>query len=171
MTSKNYLNTISLALGILSILVFLVSSLREWVYFQIIGSDFISMISPSDYTGIALSWLPKFLLPYVVVILVEMIVQRGEHFLSEDEIIQRSKNPERVRFHRKLPQTVLFILIFLLSTFWLIMGFLTSNPTLKFLPFAVAPFWFMFCQWFASHPRSWGFLSIRSIYLVSVTKP
>ena len=46
--------------------VFVASVLREWAYFRVIGMDFITLLSPADYTSGVVSWLIEVLLAWVI---------------------------------------------------------------------------------------------------------
>ena len=94
MLFTDVLSGVPTAVAALTALIFTASAAREWAYYYGLGAaDFISLVSPADYTSADLLWLPAFMLLGAVIAVLEMFLLRTEEFLSEEKIAERSSNP------------------------------------------------------------------------------
>ncbi len=62
MLFKSFLRRAPAAVAALTGLILTASAAREWAYYRVIGMEFISLVSPTDYASAAVRWLPAFVL-------------------------------------------------------------------------------------------------------------
>ena len=161
------MRNISAAVAVLTALLFAASAAREWAYYHVIGSTFVSLTSPADYTSSALHWLPMFVLGGAIFAVIEMFLSRTEGFQSEKEIAQSSPNPQRTMYLRALSLRILPVVMIVVgvsntaSLVWL-----ADNPTAKDWVISTFMFWMAFSVWFARHPLLVDRLKITGVLLL-----
>jgi hypothetical protein len=135
--------------GLLSVFALILSIIYDWGYFYAIGISFAEIpTSISDHIRSALLWLPNTILAIFLVLTFEYINQRVERGLTEEEIVNSSKNPEKLKKFRNGPA-----LLFRIFAPAAIVGFLLMGDTYSsILPLALIITWTMLCEWLTNSP-------------------
>ena len=163
MSFKDFLSGVPAAVSGLTVLVFTATAAREWTYYHVIGADFISLTSLADYTSASLRWLPGFVLAGMVCVVLEMFLSRTEGFQSEEEIAQRSPNPQRTRFFRDLPYYLALTLMIAGGFFYVAR---VDNPTAQNWVIPSMGCWIVFFRWFVRHPHVYDRLAKTGRWLL-----
>ena len=127
------------------------SILHEWVYFSVVGSDFMFLMQISDYVAAALKWVPLTLTTIVGIFIYEMYMKRVEKGLTEEEIIALSDNPERLRKFRNSPYHFWMALTIFVGTLYFL--FVPGKPLGGPIPLATYALWLLSLEWVFSNER------------------
>lgn len=128
----------------------LISLVHEIGYFQVIGSEFMQLMSATDYIVSAIRWIPNGLLTLFVVIVWKFFWDRAEDGLSEEEIEDASPNPLKTYWFRQGPILITMAIFLLFGPLFLLF--------IPHAPFAAAAcsfivIWGAFSLWVVRHPR------------------
>jgi len=137
------------ASGVLAVCALVLSVVHDWGFFFALDIGFIDIpTSIGDHIRSALIWLPNTLFCFFIVIAIEFVNQRIERGLTEEEIIQSSKKPERLRKFRQGPAVLFRILAPVLVAGFLLIGDFYRG----ILPIALVVCWAMFSEWANNAP-------------------
>jgi len=143
------LEKLAKASGVLAACALILSVIHDWGFFFALDIGFIDIPSSiGDHIRSALIWLPNTLFCFFIVIAIEFVNQRIEHGLTEEEIIQSSKKPERLRKFRQGPAVLFRILAPVLVAGFLLIGDFYRG----ILPIALVICWAMFSEWVNNAP-------------------
>ncbi|OIN95299.1 MAG: hypothetical protein AUJ48_03455 [Deltaproteobacteria bacterium CG1_02_45_11] len=143
------LEKLAKASGVLAACALILSVIHDWGFFFALDIGFIDIpTSIGDHIRSALIWLPNILFCFFIVIAIEFVNQRIERGLTEEEIIQSSKKPERLRKFRQGPAVLFRILAPVLVAGFLLIG----NFYRGILPIALVVCWAMFSEWANNAP-------------------
>jgi hypothetical protein len=143
--------TISVAIG------FVISIIYDWGFVCALGIDFVRLPTTiSDHLRTGVLWFPYLLAFLFMYFAVEFQFQRVERGLSEDEIIENSKNPEKLRKFREGPWKIVKWTAPLAVFDFVAIGDIFSSV----LPLMLSIMWMGFAEWCYSAPliqlrRSW----------------
>ncbi len=122
----------------------------DWGFYSALNLSFLEVPSVfSDHVRSGLLWLPKVVTSFGVILIFEMLSQRIEKGMSEEELIQSSPNPEWTRRFRASPQKVLVYLSLLIVIVYIIAG----DYFLGGLPVGLCVVWVTFSVWAQSPSR------------------
>ena len=128
----------------------IVSFIYDWGFFSTLGIDFAQAPTTiSDHLRSWVVWLPFVITPVFLLLAHELLVSRLERGLTEEEIIESSRNPARVRRFRVGPKKAISIMALLLTLLWILFGEMFSHAR----AFAFPITWAIFAQWVFRHPR------------------
>jgi len=143
------LEKLAKASGVLAACALILSVVHDWGFFFALDIGFIDTpTSIGDHIRSALVWLPNTLFCFFIIIAIEFVNQRMERGLTEKEIIQSSKNPERLRRFRQGPAALFRILAPVLVAGFLLIGDFYRG----ILPIALVVCWAMFSEWANNAP-------------------
>lgn len=149
-TDKNLFDSLGSLFGLVGGLSLACSLVYDWGFYNAAGLTFNDIPSTiTDHLRSSLVWLPKAAISLAGLIIIELALKRLEHGLTEEEIIQSSKNPERTRKIRNSPTKMIYVVILLMVATYILFGS-RFNFNLQ-LPLIC--FWFIFSGWINSHPR------------------
>ena len=121
------LEKLAKASGVLAACALILSVIHDWGFFFALDIGFIDIpTSIGDHIRSALIWLPKTLFCFFIVFAIEFVNQRIERGLTEEEIIQSSKKPERLRKFRQGP-----VVLFRILAPVLVAGFLLGQRIIR----------------------------------------
>jgi hypothetical protein len=129
----------------------LVSSLvYDWGFFSALSLTFLEIPSTlSDHVRSALIWFPKIIASFGAIVVFELLTRRLEKGMTEEEIVQSSRNPERTRKFRNGP-----LLFMAYCSVFAVAGYILAGAVfLHALPLSLCILWFVFSAWAQSHPR------------------
>ena len=128
----------------------IVSFVYDWGFFSTLGIGFAQAPTAiSDHLRSWLIWLPLVITPVLILLAHELLMSRLERGLTEEEIIESSRNPARVRRFRVSPWKAISFMAVLLTLLWLLFGEAFSHA--RFFAFPIT--WAIFAQWVFRHPR------------------
>jgi len=137
------------ATGILATATLIFSIIYDWGFFFALDMGFLDIPSSiGDHVRSALVWLPNTLLVFFLIIAFEFVSQRIERGLTEEEIIQSSKNPEKMRKFRRGPLVLFRIFAPVTVAAFLLIG----DSYRALLPISLIIVWSMISEWIVSAP-------------------
>jgi len=149
MEANKILETLAKATGVLAAVALILSIIYDWGFYFALDVGFTDVpTSIGDHIRSGLIWLPKTLFGLLIVLAIEFVNQRIERGLTEEEIIQSSKKPERLRKFRQGPVVLFRILAPVLVTGFLLIGDFYRG----ILPIALVVCWAMFSEWANNAP-------------------
>lgn len=150
MDLKKYLQNVPILISIFSSLAFVLSVVYDWGYFMFLNISFSELpTSLSDHVKSALIWLPKTVLGGFVALTIELLTQRIERGMTEEEIILSSPNPKFTYYFRRSP----FYFIIIVSTLAIILKILGLPVPLDALIFFTICLWVLINSWIFNFPR------------------
>jgi hypothetical protein len=137
------------SVGLIVALGFVVSVIYDWGFVFALGLNFAYLPSTTaDHFHSGLLWFPPLLGLVLAYFAIEYQLQRVEGGRTEQEIIQSSHNPEKIRKFRESPRRLLpWIAILGLFTWILVGDFMASVQ-----PIFVSIVWIGFAEWCYSAP-------------------
>ncbi|MFO1128458.1 MAG: hypothetical protein U1E66_08545 [Rhodospirillales bacterium] len=143
------LSTIAECVGLIVAVAFVVSVIYDWGFVFALGLDFSYLpTTTADTFHTGLLWFPRLLGLVFAYFVIEFQLQRVERGYTEQEIIQLSNNPERIRRFRESPYKAFAWLATLACFTWILCGDLITSVQ----PLCVAIVWFIFAKWCYSSP-------------------
>lgn len=136
---------------------FVISLIYDWGFVYALGIDFVRLpTTTADHFRTGVLWFPYLLAFIFMYFAVEFQFQRAERGLSEKEIIESSKNPERLRNFREGPWKLIKWTAPLAVFNFIVIGDILSSV----LPIMLSIMWMGFAEWCYSAPliqlrRSW----------------
>jgi len=136
---------------------FVISVIYDWGYVYAIGIDLMSLPTTiSDHLRTGVIWFPYLLAFVFVGFAVEFQFRRVERGLTEQEIIESSKNPEKLNKFREGPWKLIKWTAPLAVFNYILIGDILSSV----LPLMLSIVWMGFSEWCYSAPliqlrRSW----------------
>lgn len=103
----------------------------------------------SDHIRSSLVWSPLLFIGLILYFVIEMILRRTENGMSEEEIINSSKNKKFTRIYREGPRYLIIFIAFVV----LIGYFFGVDYKLSDLRFSIIVFWFLIFEYIFSHER------------------
>ena len=180
--------------GVVASVSILMSFVYDWGFFYALGISFNEAPTTiSDHVQSWLLWLPKVIIAVIVFSAYEMVTRRIERGMSEEEIVESSRNPSQTRRIRNSPYVLLKVLGPSLVVMWVLLG--ENYSTFPALLMGGCLTWFWVASWIFRNPRvntrhsnllflsfycippliltvfSWGYLSAgnaESEYLASI---
>jgi hypothetical protein len=126
------------------------SLIYDWGFFHAANLNFQEIPSSiSDHLRSSLNWLPTATIAISIFLILELFLQRVELGMTEEEIIQRSKNPERTRKFRESPKYIIIAMAIIILIGYIMFGELYAND----LSFPLVIVWLIFSVWVNNHPR------------------
>ena len=136
-------------IGATAAVLLILSAAFDFSYLYALGISFEEVpTNVSDHVRSALVWAPKVAVYALAFALYEMGMQRIEGGLSEDEIVERSRNPKFTRLLRKSPR-YFFIVVVATAT---VSDALINNSN-RGLYFGALLAWGTLSIWLVRHPR------------------
>lgn len=128
----------------------LISIIYDWGFIAALNIKFAEFPSSiADHVRSSLVWAPVAITSVATFLIYELLTQRIEHGMTEDEIINSASNPEKMKKFRNMPyKFVPFICIGILVTYILL-----GESNLEGVPFAIIILWMFFAGWANNHPR------------------
>ena len=150
MPFKDAMSVLPAAIAGLTVLVFTASAAREWAYYHVIGADFISLASPSDYTSAALRELStSFAVAGATSVLMRMflLLAIGPLPLPGEGIAQR--------FPRLRYLILMIFALMIVTLFWAtwVRHVRFGGDFFLHWIIPVIPCWVCFSTWFSRHPH------------------
>lgn len=135
MSLEQNIGYVAKSISVLVAASFLLSVVYDWGYLFSLGLDFASIpTSLNDHIRSALVWMPKALFLIFIGTFNELINQRVEQGMTEEEIVFTSRNPSFVRKFRKSPIVFIRFLSVLLFASFLLFGDLFAASLLLAIP-------------------------------------
>jgi len=135
--------------GLLVSTALVLSIIYDWGFFFSLGMSYFDVpTAMTDHFRSGLVWLPNALLLLFINLSIEYFFQRVERGLTEEEIIQASKNPESLRKFRRGPAVLVRVITPICIACFLFLGDIFRG----ILPFAMIVVWSMFSEWATSTP-------------------
>ena len=136
-------------IGVLATTALVLSIIYDWGFLFALGIGFIELpTAMGDHIRSALVWLPNALLGLFIGAAIEFLTQRIERGLTEEEIIQSSKNPERLRKFRASP-----VVLFRVTAPVVVASFVLLGDSFRaILPIVLMIVWSMVSEWATSAP-------------------
>lgn len=136
--------------GIIGGLSLTFSLIYDWGFFHAANLNFQEIPSTlSDHLRSSLNWLPRAALVIGIIFIIELFLKRIEKGMTEEEIIQSSKKPEKTRKFRESPKYFIIAIALLSLAAYIMFGELYAQD----LGFPIVILWFLFSAWVNSHPR------------------
>lgn len=137
MTEKMFqisLRDLTEAAGLLISAAFVVSIFYDWGFFTSLGlNSRVVPMSMTDHIATAVLWFPKLLTYTFLFLSMEFFIRRIEGGLTEEEIIQGSRNPTLIKRFRNSPKKPFIIIIIFGFFVWIMIGAYISSLTLGIL--------------------------------------
>lgn len=136
---------------------FIISVIYDWGFVYALNIDFVSLpTTTSDHFRTGVLWFPYLLAFVFMYFAVEFQFQRVERGLSEQELIENSKNPEKLKKFRAGPWKLIKWTAPLAVFNYILIGDMMSSA----LPLTLSIIWMGFAEWCYSAPliqlrRSW----------------
>jgi hypothetical protein len=128
---------------------FVASVIYDWGFGYALGLNLAQLPTTiSDHFRSGVLWFPPLIGLVLFYLAVEYQLQRVERGLTEEEIVQSSKNPEKTRRFREGPYKLLPWLMLLGLIYYLMIGDTLSAV----LPVALSILWLQFADWCNSVP-------------------
>jgi hypothetical protein len=134
----------ALSFGVLSI-----AFIHEWGYFGIVGRQFQTFMSASDYVASAVGWLPLMVAVLVAAYVNEHFTRRLEGFRTESEIAASFETPRRWWWAREAPWFFLPWIILFNAAIVLVM--LNIYQFGEAIALGATIIWYWGVQWYVSH--------------------
>ena len=128
-----------------------VAFIHEWAYFGIVGRQFQSVISPSDYITNAIGWLPLFAAAIAFAHTNDLFTRRLEGFRSQTEMRALYKTPKRAWWALDAPWVIGGWLFALSAVFALIAFNIYEGGSVIALGASII--WFWTAQWYMAHKQ------------------
>ena len=145
------------AIAILVAIGFVISVIYDWGFVYAIGIDLMSLPTTiSDHFRTGVVWFPYLLAFIFIYFAVEFQFQRVEMGLTEQEIVESSKNPEKLKKFREGPWKLIKWTAPLAIFNYILIGDIMSSA----LPLMLSIMWMGFAEWCYSAPliqlrRNW----------------
>ena len=143
---------IASVIGVVASVSILVSFIYDWGFFYALGISFNEAPTTiSDHVQSWLVWLPRVIIFVIVFSAYEFVTLRIERGMSEEEIVETSRNPSLTRRIRNSPYVFLKVLGPSVVVIWFLVG---ENyvPTVALFMGGVIT-WTMMASWIFRHPR------------------
>jgi hypothetical protein len=128
-----------------------IAFVHEWAYFGVVGRQFQSLMSPSDYVSSAISWLPLAVGTFLIGYLIEHFVRRTEGFRSEAEIAATYPTVRRWWWVRQFPWVVgRWLALVNAGLVLLVLNIYLAGPMVAL---GITVLWYACVQWYLGHPR------------------
>lgn len=153
----NLVPLIAQAITILIATGFVISLLYDWGFAKALGVNLRSIpLTTEDFFYTGVLWLPYLIIFVTASIAWEFYFKRVENGLTEEEIIQSSRNPESTRRFRDGPWRLMQWTAPIVASTFLLVGDTVSAV----LPFMLSIMWMTFAEWTYSRPliqarRNW----------------
>lgn len=122
----------------------------DWGFYSALNLSFLEVPSVfSDHVRSALLWFPKVVTSFGVILIYEMLSQRIEKGMTEEELIQSSPNPKWTRYFRASTHKLFAYLAVLIVISYIIAG----DYFLSGLPVGLCVVWVAFSVWAQSPSR------------------
>lgn len=122
----------------------------DWGFYSALNLSFLEVPSVfSDHVRSGLLWFPKVVTSFGVILIYEMLSQRIEKGMTEEELIQSSPNPKWTRRFRASPHKLFAYLSVLIVIGYIIAG----DYFLGGLPAGLCVVWVTFSVWAQSPSR------------------
>jgi hypothetical protein len=140
---------ISQLAGIFVIFGFMVSLIYDWGFFHSLGVGYRDIPSSiADHFRTGLIWAPPLFGLFIFYLAWEFQIQRIEKGLTEEEIVNSSKDPDKTRRFRERPYKFLIWVCVLAVLNYILVGDVASSiPTVAF-----AILWLVFADWCYATP-------------------
>ncbi len=140
---------ISQLAGIFVIFGFLVSLIYDWGFFHSLGVGYRDIPSSiADHFRTGLIWAPPLLGAFIFYLAWEFQIQRIEKGLTEEEIVNSSKDPDKTRRFRERPyKFFLWVCVLWVLSYIFVGDVASSIPTVAF-----AILWLVFADWCYATP-------------------
>jgi len=149
-TIEKYISLFSGLIGIIISGSFVISVIYDWGFYSVFGLNFdIIPTSLSDHFRSALIWVPAVITGVLAIIFNEILTRRLEQGLTEEEIINSSKNPDKTKNNRERPFKIIPYIAIVGTLLWVLFGD-NFRGTLGLCLFIT---WIVFSTWCLSHPR------------------
>ena len=102
----------------------------------------------ADHVRTWLVWLPIIITPLFIFLAHDLLMSRLEGGLTEEEIVQSSRNPDFMKWFRSSPQKVISFMAVLAVLLWVFFGELFADVRVVSFPIA----WTIFANWVFRHP-------------------
>jgi len=135
--------------GIIVVFGFIVSLIYDWGFFRSLGIGYHDIPSSiADHFRTGLIWAPPLFGIFIFYLALEFQIQRIEKGLSEEEIVNSSKNPDKTRRFRESPYRFIIWFCVLAALTYILVGDIASSiPTVAF-----AVVWLVFADWCYAAP-------------------
>ena len=101
----------------------LVSFVYDWFFFYALGISFNEAPTTIfDHVQSWLVWLPRVIIGVIVLTAIGLVTHRLEHGMSEEEILESTRNPSRTRRIRNSPYIFVQVLGLFLVVIWVLLG-------------------------------------------------
>lgn len=142
-------NSFALFLAQIAIGAFAVSVAYDIGFYREIGFGLSELPTTfADHTKTCISWLPYLAFIALSHLFHSVFIKRLEGGLTENQIINTSKNPKTTKFFRTLPYHIAIILF----TLAVILSIFSYDKFRHFLPAAFAILWIEVLFWCLKHP-------------------
>lgn len=150
-STQNFLiDSIGKLFGLIGGLCLTLSLVYDWGFFNAANLNFKDIPSSLlDHLRSSINWLPDIVLGIGVILIIELTLKRIEHGMTEEELIQRSENPEKTRKFRNSPHKLMPVVIILIIVFYVLFGEGFNNSIKIPLIFC----WIIFAAWANNHHR------------------
>ena len=140
-THITWANSLANVIGIIGGLSLTCSLIYDWGFYYAANLKFHQIpITLSDHLRGSLNWLPKAALAVGIIFVIELFLKRAEKGMSEEEIIQSSKKPEKIRKLRESPKYIIAFITLLSLAVYLMFGELFAQD----IGFPIIILWFLF---------------------------
>ena len=126
-----------------------VSIFFDFGFFSALGLSFVDTpTSIGDHFRTGIIWFPIIVLLFIGYLAVEFQIQRVEKGLTEQEIVDGAKNPEKTRRFRAGPYRLVVVFAPVIVVFYLLIGDVQAG----LVPAAASITWMIFSAWCNSSP-------------------
>lgn len=126
------------------------SVIYDWAYLYWLGISFSEVPTTlSDHGRSALVWMPSAGVALFAMLILELINRRLEQGMTEQELIEKSKNPKFTKFFRESP----FIVAQVFAAGGVVVYILWAAIPLETFLICSIIIWFTFSRWIFSHKR------------------
>ena len=125
------------------------SFIYDWGFFFSLGISFAQAPTGiADHVRTWLVWLPIIITPLLILLAHELLMSRLERGLTEEEIVQSSRNPALVNWFRGSPRKAVSFMAVLTVFLWVLLGEPFAHVRVVAFPIA----WAIFADWVFRHP-------------------
>lgn len=151
MKEESILNKLPALISLFGSFILCLSIIYDYSFFKVLGTSFSEMPTTlSDHLRSSLAWVPITVFSIIIATIIELFTRRMEQGMTEEEIIQSSKNPTLLRWFRKSPKYG-FMLIALIPPYFAI--FNKQIFPLEAWAISSVVLWLVFHNFLFSHQR------------------
>jgi len=137
-------------LAISAPLCLVISIIYDWGYINALNITFAEFPSSiADHVRSSLLWAPIAIISVITMLVYELLTQRIEQGMTEEEIINSTSNPEKTKKYRNILYKFMpYIALGIVMTYILL-----GESNLEGVPIAILILWMCFAGWAHNHPR------------------